>query len=97
MDCGPNTRQSAAGWPTPGARDSNRFFLKCCPIVWGCFETGKLRVQTGAMSFRCTFTTLSQKGNIAHSRWKNAGRIPLLAARDPKLSRAHLGAVARPD
>src|SRR5258706_454917 len=27
--------------------ESKRFLRRCCPKVFGCFETGKLRVQTG--------------------------------------------------
>jgi hypothetical protein len=44
----------------------NRFFLRCSPRALGSFATGKLRVQTGATSFRAMLTTRSQNGNIAH-------------------------------
>jgi hypothetical protein len=49
------------------------------------------------MSLRGTLTSLSQKGNIAHARRKNATRIEKLAARNPELSGPDFGAAARSD
>jgi hypothetical protein len=47
-------------------------------MVLRSLPTGKLRVQTGEMSLRSTFTTLSQKGGVAHP-WRlrgNCGGAP---------------------
>jgi len=47
--------------------ESNRRLRSCSPKVFGCLATGKLRVQTGDISFLGTCTVRFQKGNIAHS------------------------------
>jgi len=72
--------------------NSNLFFLKCCPMVAGCFETGKLRVQTGP----CPSEGRSQPCRKKATSRTPDGKMPGESRSSPREIQNYLGRISGP-